>query len=93
MLNQSELADNLRDITSRVEIVMTHAGFPDRIADTQVLLKAGEFRLAFENLCSNLYEFDCTIPSEAYSLMTIAGKSMGLADDVWKRLESQVCPD
>lgn len=50
------------------------------------LIDAGEPGVALENLCTQLYEYDVTVPRPVLAQITAAGEAMGLAPDLWTDL-------
>lgn len=54
------------------------------------LIKAREWGVGFENLCTQLYEYDVNISLELYSKIISAGDSMGLPAETWEMLEELI---
>ncbi len=50
------------------------------------LIDAGEPGVALENLCTQLYEYDVTVPRPVLAQITATGESMGLDPDLWTDL-------
>jgi hypothetical protein len=68
MRYRSELADLLADSP------LTDS---DVIRDIREFLMAGEFRLAFDTMCSWIYEDDLQISAEYYGRLVRASEAMG----------------
>jgi hypothetical protein len=62
----------------------------DRLESVRVMVNVGEEALALETFCSNLYEFDISVPARAYELIDEAGRMMRMDESKWRMLQSQV---
>jgi hypothetical protein len=63
-------------------------GIPDlELEDMAALARAGEPGVALENLCTQLFEYDCIVPDEMLNKIETLGRSMGLKEEYWTRLE------
>ena len=62
----------------------------DLIEDISTCAHCGEETIAFENLCSNLYEYEPPISRQAYELLKDIGLSLNVEKRRWKVLESQI---
>lgn len=58
----------------------------EQLADMRDLLCHGEPGVAFENLCSQLFEYDTVIPVALWERLRLVGEQMGIASDYWQRL-------
>lgn len=52
------------------------------------LVDANELGVAFENFCTQLFEWDAVCSAEQYRRIEFIGKAMGISADYWKNLES-----
>lgn len=52
------------------------------------LIQAGEQRVALENLCTQVYEYDITLPLYLRDLLAEAGQQLGVASRYWERLDT-----
>jgi hypothetical protein len=67
--------------------------FADRLATSDCdqireLVDANELGVAFENFCTQLFEWDAPCSAEQYGRIESIGKAMGISADYWKNLES-----
>lgn len=60
----------------------------DQIQDMMDLAKAGEPGVAFENLCTQLYEYDVVVGEETLGDLRNIGKSMNIDNRYCERLGS-----
>lgn len=51
---------------------------------------AGEWGIAFETICAQLYEFEIRIPRDAYMRIQTIGATMGMSTATWQMLEALV---
>jgi hypothetical protein len=51
------------------------------------LIQAGERAVAFENLCSQLYEYEIWLPMEVQDVLVSVGRQLEVAPRYWERLE------
>jgi len=58
--------------------------------DISSLADVGEWKLALELLCANLYEDEIPISSDIYTLIAEAGRMLNADDDLWITLSSQI---
>jgi hypothetical protein len=56
---------------------------PEQLSDMTELVRAGEPGVAFENLCTQLFEFDAVIPPDLRERLRRLGEQMGIASDFW----------
>ena len=54
------------------------------------LIEAREWGVGFENLCTQLYEYDVNVSIELYGKIKSAGNSMGLPAKTWEMLEELI---
>lgn len=59
---------------------------PEQIEEMKALAGAGEPGVALENYCTQLFEFDATVPPEVLSELDELGRSMGVDEKYWARL-------
>lgn len=58
---------------------------PERVyMQTVEVIAAGEYGVALENLCSNLFEFDVVISKDIFAEIVSIGRSMNLSQNTWK---------
>jgi hypothetical protein len=60
----------------------------EQLTDMADLVRAGERGIAFENLCTQLYEYDVLVSSEAMSTFRAIGLAMGVDSKYCDRLET-----
>lgn len=60
------------------------------VADAQHLLRFGEPRVAFENLCENLFEEGVQITPEIYGQIEAAGEAMGVSSGRYEFLRKLI---
>ena len=80
----------LREAFALVAGPLSGAGYPERVKDAYELLEANEYAIALENMCENLYEFDCRVPRRAYEIFEEAGANLGVDRGYWELLRPQV---
>ena len=69
----------LRKFTGRLE--------GDYLREYSALVEAGEWGVAFENLCVQLYEFEVHVDESEYEQIETAGSLMGLDASCWSFLK------
>jgi hypothetical protein len=52
------------------------------------LVRAGEAGIGFENLCTQLYEYDVSVDDGTLSQLKDIGGHMGLESKYWERLKT-----
>jgi hypothetical protein len=58
------------------------------------LVEAGEPGVALENLCTQLYEYDVSVPTGVLAQLRTIGEAMGLDSGLWEDLTVEpVTPD
>lgn len=65
----------------------------DEIERIEELVQVGEFAIALENLCSQLYEFDVALPDDTVAAIAALGTSVGVEDRYWKMLRTDQAAD
>ena len=65
---------------------------PERIESISTCIHAEEWAVAFEILCSNLYEYEFPISKQTYKLLEEIGLSVKAKKDYWELLKSQIIP-
>jgi len=77
------------EITRRLHLVMDAANDLPLYDVEQIegLIQAGERAVAFENLCTQVYEYDIRLPSDLRDTLISIGEQMGLAARYWERLD------
>lgn len=58
------------------------------IASIKELINAREWGIGFENLCTQLYEFEIPIPTEVYRRIKAIGQYMKIDRNYYTQLES-----
>jgi len=76
------------EITRQLHVVMDVAsnlplGDIDQI---ERLIQAGERVVAFENLCTQLYEYDIRLPPHLRDVLAAVGQQLGVSQRYWERL-------
>jgi hypothetical protein len=59
------------------------------VASIWELVEVGELGISFENLCTQLYEYEVIPDPELLGTLAEVGAFLGLDPDLWRRLESQ----
>ena len=69
------------EITRRLHLIMDAAhDLPLRdIEQVEGLIQVGERAVAFENLCTQIYEYDITLPSDLRDALVSTGEELGVA--------------
>ena len=78
------------EVMRRLHVVMDTARSlpPGDLEQIEILIQAGEQRVAFENLCLQIYEYEITLPSNLRDLLAETGKHLGVAPRYWERLDA-----
>ncbi len=64
--------------------------FPeDEIDKVEQLVQVGEWRIALENLCTQLYEYDVKLPKDVLTTTTEIGREVGVDERYWSVLDSE----
>lgn len=65
-------------------------GLPtEQLKDMKELVDAGELGVALENYCTQLLEYDVSVPSSVVAELKELGQAMGLDEKYWMRLLRQ----
>ena len=77
------------EITRRLHLVMDAANdLPLRdVEQVEGLIQVGERGVAFENLCTQIYEYDIRLPSDLRDTFASIGEQLGVAARYWERLD------
>jgi hypothetical protein len=77
------------EVTRRLHLVMDAASdLPLRDVDQiEGLIEVGERAVAFENLCTQLYEYDIRLSSDLRDTVISIGAQLEVAPRYWERLE------
>jgi len=80
----------LKEAFDLVADSLAAAGYPERVKDAYELVDAGEPVIALENICENLYEFECQISVKAYELFAEAGVHFKMDSRCWEMLKPHI---
>lgn len=88
--NKVEHCKNLKEII--VNLFESNQEFlpPEDVESISELIEYGEGGIAFENLCTQLYEYDCPITQESYSLIEEIGRGLHLNEKRWLNLKGLI---
>lgn len=77
------------EITRRLHLIMDAANdLPLRdVEQIEGLIQVGERAVAFENLCTQIYEYDIRLPSDLHDTLLSIGEQPGVAPRYWELLE------
>jgi hypothetical protein len=77
------------EITRRLHLVMDAArDLPlHDVEQIEGLIQVGERAVAFENLCTQLFEYDIRLPADLRGTLVSVGEQLGVASRYWERLE------
>jgi hypothetical protein len=59
---------------------------PEQLRDMQDLVKAGEPGVAFENYCTQMFEYGMSLPAAVVEELDRLGREMGINEEYWERL-------
>lgn len=59
------------------------------IERVEELVQVGEFAIALENLCTQLYEYDASIDSDTATAIAQLARRVGIEDRYWKMLQAE----
>lgn len=59
----------------------------EQLADMRQLAQIGEPGISLENFCTQLYEFDVTVPRSLKEELEAIGSAMGIKAEYWEDLE------
>jgi hypothetical protein len=82
--------EKLREAFALVAGTLIAAGYSERVKDAYELIDANESAIALENMCSNLHDFECTIPVRAYDLFAEVGVYFKINSSYWEMLKPYV---
>jgi hypothetical protein len=73
-----------------LHLVQKYAGnFPaEQVAGMTELVQAGEAGIAFENLCTQLHEYDISVDEATVGQLKDIGSQMGIEPDYWEQLKT-----
>lgn len=77
------------EITRRLHLIMDAANdLPLRdVEQIEGLIQVGERAVAFENLCTQMYEYDIRLPSDLQDTLLSIGEQLGVVPRYWELLE------
>ena len=77
------------EVTRRLHLAMDAArSLPlGDLEQVENLIQVGEQRVAFENLCAQIYEYDVRLPLYLRALLAETGQQLGVAPRYWELLE------
>jgi hypothetical protein len=58
------------------------------VENVEDLIRAGEWTVAFENLCTQLYEYDVAIPPATLVKISELGRDVGASPRYWQMLSA-----
>jgi hypothetical protein len=90
MTESQVVKEKLTEALDLVAELLVAAGYPERVKDLSELIDVGEFAIALENICSNLDDFECSIPIKAYNLLTEAGVYLKVNSSYWEILKPHI---
>jgi hypothetical protein len=90
MTESQVVKEKLTEALDLVAESLVAEGYPDRVKDSSELINMGESAIALENICSNLDEFEYSIPIKAYNLPTEAGVYLNLNSSYWEILKPHI---
>lgn len=83
-MREKQLVEGLRRVTAAVQHLL-----PERdIEFVQELLDVGEWGVAHEHICTQLFEYDATVPPEVVAELARLGEAMRLDPEAWLCLRS-----
>jgi hypothetical protein len=62
--------------------------FPRKRERVEELVQVGEWRVALENLCTQLYEFDIKVPKDVLARIAEIGHEVDVGERYWSVLEA-----
>ena len=81
------------DLENQLLVLLGALSAPLPEGDTESirsLIAAGEYGIAFENLCTQLYEYEAVIPIDSLVRLKELGQVMALDKSLWENL-SRAC--
>ena len=61
----------------------------EEIERVEELVQVGEFAVALENLCTQLYEYDVALGADTITAIAAVGTSVGVEDRYWNMLRTE----
>jgi len=86
MFDYRQFADHINKVLSLLGERLPES----RKSSVSSLVNVGEWELALETLCDNLYEDETPISSDIYTSIAEAGRMLNADDDLWIILSSQI---
>jgi hypothetical protein len=76
------------ELTGRLHLIMDAAnGLPlSDVEQIEGLIQVGERAVAFENLCTQIYEYDIQLPSYLQDTLISVGEQLKVDPRYWQRL-------
>ncbi|RYZ57374.1 MAG: MafI family immunity protein [Proteobacteria bacterium] len=65
----------------------------DRLIDAEIMITHGESKIALENICSNIHEFDISISRKLFDSIKELGSILNLNPSDWQDIEHLVKKD
>jgi hypothetical protein len=84
MIQSKEIEPRLRQVLRELADSLPE----DDVDSILGLIEAGEWGIALENLCTQLYEYDIPIPRHLLDEIALLGHKMKLEPDYWESLSS-----
>ncbi len=61
---------------------------PESVANLHELVAHGEYGVALENLCEELYEWDIAVPADSLRQIVALGSGMGIDPSYWEGIQT-----
>jgi hypothetical protein len=90
MTEAQAIEAKLKEAFDLVADSLIAAGYPERVKGAYELIDANESAIALEIMCSNLHDFECSIPVRAYDLFAEAGVHLKVNSSYWEMLKLYV---
>jgi hypothetical protein len=87
MTEAQAVEEKLKEAFDLVADSLVAAGYPKRVKDAYELIDANESAIALENMCSNLHDFERSIPVRAYDLFAEVGVYLKVNSSYWEMLK------
>jgi hypothetical protein len=83
-MDMHEIEDSL------LRVIETLAAYlpAEQVKEMADLARAGEPGVGFENLCTQLFEYDAPVDKGTLRQLEVIGRHMGIAPKYWERLKS-----
>ena len=85
IINQESATALLRGVTIGLESGL----LPDDVENVWELIDAGEWALALDTLCTQLYEYDVQIDQATYDDLAELGQYFGVRTSIWEVLRPE----